>query len=72
MKEVGKASGRVQRANLGAQQGAAIRRLEILKSECEKNRVTEEEEQFYTNFVYQVVMAERTLEHCNELCIKRA
>ena len=29
--------------------------------------MTEEEAQFYTNFVYQVVMAERTLEHCNEL-----
>ena len=38
-----------------------------MKSECEINKVTEEEAQFYTNFVYQVVMAERTLEHCNEL-----
>ena len=27
----------------------------------------EEEAQFYTNFVYQVVMAERTVGHCNEL-----
>ena len=67
MKELGKATGRVQRANLGAQQGAAIRRLEILKSECERNSLTDDEEKFYTNFVYQVVMAERTLEHCNEL-----
>ena len=36
MKELGKTSGPIQRANLGAQQGAAIRRLEILKSECKK------------------------------------
>ena len=38
MKELGKAPGRVQTVNLGAQQGAAIRRLEILKSECEKTK----------------------------------
>ena len=29
--------------------------------------MTEEEAQVYTHVVYQVVMAERTLEHCNEL-----
>ena len=32
-----------------------------------KNRATEEQAPFYTNVVYQVVMAKRTLEHCTEL-----
>ena len=36
MKEIGRATDRVQRASLGAQQGAVIRRLGLLKSECEK------------------------------------
>ena len=58
MKQIGKATSRVRTTNIGAQQGAARRKLEILKSECEKNRVTEEEEeeeQFCTKLVYQVV-----------------
>ena len=67
MTEIGKATRHVNTAKFGAQQGAWVKRLEILKSECESNRTTEEEAPFYTNFIYQVVMAERTLEHCKEL-----
>ena len=67
MKEIGKATCRVKTAKFGARQGGWAKRLEILKSECERNRTTDEEAQFYNNFVYQVVMAERTAEHCNEL-----
>ena len=54
-------------AKFGAKQGGWVRRLQILKAECKRNRTTAEEAQFYTHFVYQVVMAEQTVQHSNEL-----
>ena len=39
-----------------------------LRAECEKNKTTpDEEEQLYEEFVYQLVVAEQTVKHCNEL-----
>ena len=43
------------------------RKLRILREECTKNETTPEEAQFYDEFVYQNVIAEKTVEHCSEL-----
>ena len=43
------------------------KQLYILKVECEKNKTTQEEEQLYEQFVYQLVISEQTVQHCDEL-----
>ena len=43
------------------------RNLQILRGECKKNETTPEEAQFYNDFFYQIVIAEKTVEHCTEL-----
>ena len=38
-----------------------------MRAECEKNKTTPEEERLYEEFVYQLVVAEQTVQHCDEL-----
>ena len=41
--------------------------MHTLKYERKKNEITPEEAQFYREFVYQIVIAEKTVEHCSEM-----
>ena len=38
-----------------------------MRAECEKNKTTQEEERLYEEFVYQLVITEQTVQHCDEL-----
>ena len=54
-------------ATYGHKQQSLIFQLNTLRVECEKNKTTAEEEQLYEEFVYQLVVAEQTAQHCDEL-----
>ena len=44
-----------------------IFQLRTLKAECETNKLTQVEEQLYHDFVYQLAISERTVQHCDDL-----
>ena len=65
--EIAKATKNVATAKFGKRQAAWVRKLRILKEECERNRSTKEEMVFYHQFVTQVSLAKSTATHLNEI-----
>ena len=67
MKEIETTSGKMSTARMGKKLDELDRNLQILRGECKKNETTPEEAQFYNEIVYQIVIAEKTVEHCTQL-----
>jgi hypothetical protein len=67
MTEIEKATKNIAKAKFGNRQASWVRKLRVLKSECEQNRTTPEEMDFYKQFVTQVAITQQTTCHLNEL-----
>ena len=58
---------KINTATYEKKQQSLVFQLNTLRAECEKNKRTPEEERLYEDFVYQLVVAEQTVQHCDEL-----
>ena len=67
MEEIQKATRNIGKVKIGKEQASLGQKLCVLKSECERNRTTSEELDFYTQFVAQVALTHQTAEHLDEL-----
>ena len=66
-KETESTKDNISTAKLGKRLDAWVGKLHILKDKCKKNKTTLEEAHFYREFVYQILSAEKTVEHCSEM-----
>ena len=67
MKEIEKATIAAGKAKFQKSQGKWVKKLQLLKEECEQNKTTSEEMKFYKQFVWHVVNTEQTITHLNQV-----
>ena len=65
--EIAKTEKNISTARLGKRLNTWVRKLQILKEQCEINRTTEKEMKFYAQFVHLVWLAKSTAEHLGEI-----
>ena len=67
MAEIAKTEKTLSTAKLGKRQNTWVRKLQILKEQCEINKTTEDELAFYEQFIYQMWLAKSTAENLKEI-----
>ena len=67
MKKIETTVGKMSTARMGKKLDELDWNLQILRGEWKNNETTPEDAQFYDEFVYQIAIAEKTVEHCTEL-----
>jgi len=67
LKEIERVHGRIATAKIGRPQAAWVRKLQVLREESKKNDTSPEEAELYEQILVQVVGAEGTVTHMEEL-----
>ena len=67
LKEMEKVTDKIATANIGRPQAAWVRKLQVLREESKKNETTPEEAELYAHCFAQVLVAEGTVDHMEEL-----